>query len=167
METTYSSSTLLPEPDGRQPAMAATVGYAEVITLLLLSFGVWKYWTRDPRRAHLPPHVPGWPLINQTLLQAQDNPIPYVQQWARDYGEIFCTTSGSTLFVWISGRKAFKELIDRKSAIYSSKPPAPIATRASGGKRVTFMEYGRQWRALRNILHRVSLPVFELSACSC
>jgi hypothetical protein len=141
-----------------QRAMTATIGYAEVITLFLLSIGLYKYWTRDPRRAHLPPRVPGWPLINQTLLQARDNPIPYVQKWAKDYGEIFCSTSGSTLFVWISGRRAFKELIDRKSAIYSSKPPAPMATRASGGKRVTFMGYGRQWRALRNILHRVLSP---------
>jgi hypothetical protein len=135
--------------------MDATIGYAEVILLLLLTLGVYKYWTRDRRLAHLPPHVRGWPLINQTLVQAQDNPIPSVQGWAKQYGEIFCTTSGSTLFVWISGRKAFKELIDRRSAIYSSKPPAPMATRASGGKRVTFMQYGREWRALRNILHRV------------
>ena len=135
--------------------MDTTLGYTEFILALFLFLGVYKYWTRDPRRAHLPPHVRGWPLINQTLIQAQDNPIPYVQKWAEQYGEIFCTTSGSTLFVWISGRKAFKELIDRRSAIYSSKPPAPMAATASGGKRVTFMQYGREWRALRNILHRV------------
>jgi cytochrome P450 len=97
-----------------------------------------------------------------TLIQAQDNPIPYVQKWAKQYGEIFCTTSGSTLFVWISSRKAFKELIDRRSAIYSSKPPAPMATTASGGKRVTFMQYGKDWRALRNILHRVLLVINSL-----
>ena len=144
--------------ENSKTAMDATIGYAEVVVLLLLTLGVYKYWTRDRRLAHLPPHVRGWPLINQTLVQAQDNPIPHVQGWAKLYGEIFCTTSGSTLFVWISGRKAFKELIDRRSAIYSSKPPAPMATRASGGKRVTFMQYGREWRALRNVLHRVVLP---------
>jgi len=140
------------------------IGYAEVIALILLSLGIHFYWKRDPRRAHLPPHVTGWPLINQTLVQAQDNPIPYVQKWAKRYGELFCTTSGSTLFVWVSGRKAFKELIDRRSAIYSSKPPAPMATRASGGKRVTFMQYGREWRALRNILHRVCPRGFLLTS---
>ena len=135
--------------------MDTSIGYTEVIIALFLILGLYKYWTRDPRLSHLPPHVRGWPLINQTLIQAQDNPIRYVQKWAKQYGEIFCTTSGSTLFVWISSRKAFKELIDRRSAIYSSKPPAPMATTASGGKRVTFMQYGKDWRALRNILHRV------------
>jgi cytochrome P450 len=139
------------------------IGYAEVITVILLIAGGWWWWKRDPRLAHLPPHVRGWPLINQTLLQAKDNPIPYVQKWAKQYGELFCTTSGTSLFVWVSGRKAFKELVDRRSAIYSSKPPAPMAQRASGGKRVTFMQYGREWRALRNILHRLLTPAMSRS----
>jgi Cytochrome P450 len=132
-----------------------TISPIELFTIALICTGIYLAYKRDPRRAHLPPHVRGWPLLNQTLQQAQDNPAPAVQQWARDYGEIFCTTSGTTLFLWISGRRAFKELIDRRSAIYSSKPPFPMAQRASGARRVTFMEYGRLWRSLRNILHRV------------
>ena len=53
--------------------------------------------------------------------------------------------------------------IDRRSALYSSKPPAPMAQRASGGKRITFMQYGREWRALRNILHRLLTPAMSKS----
>jgi Cytochrome P450 len=136
-----------------------TIEYAQVFIAIFLLLALYRYWTRDPRLTHLPPHVRGWPIINQTFIQGQDNPIPYVQSWAKKYGEIFCTTSGSTLFIWISGRKPFKELIDRRSAIYSSKQPAPMATTASGGKRLTFMPYGKNWRALRNILHRVFIQL--------
>jgi len=140
-----------------------TIGYAEIVVGLLILTGLIWWWKRDPRLAHLPPHVRGWPLINQTLLQATDNPIPYVISWTKQYGELFCTTSGSTLFIWVSSRKAFKELIDRRSAIYSSRHPMPLTTRASGGKRLTFMPYGRTWRAVRNVLHRV----FPLRFCIC
>ncbi len=64
----------------------------------------YKYLTRGPRRAHLPSPVCGWALINQTLDQAKDNLIPMIIQWAREYGEIFRTTSGSTMFIWINSQ---------------------------------------------------------------
>lgn len=135
--------------------MAASIGLAETLALLIVAYATYKYFTRDPRRAHLPPHVRGLPLINQTLAQLKDNPIPMLINWAREYGEIFRTTSGTTMFIWINSRKAFKELIDRRSAIYSSRHPQPMVMRSSGGKRMVFMPYGKDWRSIRNIIHRV------------
>jgi len=131
------------------------IGVAEVLIALLLAYGAYRYWTRDPRRAHLPPHVRGWPIINQTLDQMQDDVIPLVQNWAKEYGEIFRTTSGTTTFIWLNSRRSVKELIDRRSAIYSSRHPQPMVERAGGGKRMVFMPYGKDWRAIRNIVHRV------------
>lgn len=123
---------------------------------LIVLIGSYLYLKRDPRRAHLPPHVRGWPVINQTLVQSGDDPTPYVIDWAKKYGEVFRTTSVTQTFVWINSRKAFKELIDRKSSIYSSKHPQPYAfDLASGGKRILFMPYGKEWRAMRNIIHQV------------
>ena|ERR1700754_1244827 len=135
--------------------MAQSLTILEVVLLLPVLYIAYRYWTRDPRLAHLPPHVRGWPIINQTLDQVKDNPIPMVIKWAKQYGELFTTTSGTTRFIWINSRKAFKELIDRRSAIYSSRHPQPMVMRCSGGKRMVFMPYGREWRAIRNILHRV------------
>ena len=44
--------------------------------------------------------------------------------------------------------------MDKKSAIYSSRAPAPLAQDvASGGKRQLFMPYGPQWRQLRKSSH--------------
>jgi hypothetical protein len=65
-----------------------SIGLAEIVSLAILLFAGYKYWTRDPRRAHLPPHVRGLPIINQTLAQMQDDVIPLVQDWAKQYGEV-------------------------------------------------------------------------------
>jgi Cytochrome P450 len=133
------------------------IGVAEIVAALLAAYMVYKYFTRDPRRASLPPHVRGWPIINQTFDQMQDNVIPVVQGWAKEYGEVFRTTSGTTTFIWLNSRKSVKELIDRRSAIYSSRHPQPMVERASGFKRMVFMPYGKDWRSLRNIVHRVRI----------
>lgn len=127
---------------------------------VLLLFGVvlWKSLFQDPRRASLPPHVRGWPVINQTFLLQQDNPTAILIGWAQKYGELFRTTSATTEFVWINSRKAFKELIDRKSAIYSSRHPMPMTSDVvSAGRRMLFMPYGKEWRAYRGVIHKARL----------
>ena len=44
--------------------------------------------------------------------------------------------------------------MDKKSAIYSSRAPAPMAMdTVSGGKRQLFMPYGPEWRKLRKYSH--------------
>jgi len=123
--------------------------------VFILLYLLYHYKTRDPRLTHLPPHVRGWPIINQTFSQMQDDVIPLVQGWAKQYGDIFRTTSGNTTFIWLNTREAVKELIDRRSAIYSSKHPQPMVEGCGGGKRMVFMPYGNEWRGIRNVIHRV------------
>jgi hypothetical protein len=86
----------------------------------------------------------------------QEDPTGQLIEWGKEYGEIFRTTSATTTFIWLNSRKALKELIDRRSAIYSSRHPQPLVFDiVSGGKRIVFMPYGKAWRSLRNIIHRV------------
>lgn len=74
--------------------------------------------------------------------------------WARQYGNIFYTKIGGTDFIWLSSPKAVKDLMDKKSAIYSSRAPLPLAQDvASGGQRQLFMEYGPRWRLIRKYSH--------------
>ena len=94
--------------------------YAGMLFLAIVSYFLLRYAPRDPRLAHLPPHVRGRPIINQTLDHLQEDPTGTRIQWARDYGEIFCTKAATTTFIWINTREAFKELIDRRSAIYAA-----------------------------------------------
>ena len=75
---------------------------------------------------------------------------------------MYRTKSGATNFIWLSSPRAVKDLIDRRSAIYSSRPPLPMMLgAASGGKRMTFMPKGKEWRTLRAIVHKVIFNVLE------
>jgi len=124
--------------------------------LLVFVYAIWRYILRDPRRNHLPPLVPGLPIINHTFIHLEAEFPWRLTKWTKKYGEIFRTKSGATDFIWLSSPKAVKDLIDRRSAIYSSRQPQPMALgAASGGRRMTFMPKGKQWRTLRAIIHRV------------
>lgn len=64
-------------------------------------------------------------------MHVKDDPTEMLKQWARDYGEVFRTRSGVTDFIWLNSREAVKELFDRRSAIYSSRQPMPMALDAA------------------------------------
>ena len=77
-----------------------------------------------------------------------------VTKWAREQGDIFYTKLGSSDYVWLSSPKVVKDLMDKKSAIYSSRAPLPLAQDvASAGKRQLFMQYGPEWRKIRKASH--------------
>lgn len=61
---------------------------------------------------------------------------------------------GGADYIYLSSPTAVKELMDKKSAIYSSRPPAPLASDvASAGRRQLFMPYGPKYRVVRKIAH--------------
>lgn len=99
-----------------------------VLPVILL---IVQYVRRDPRRKSLPPRVRGWPIINQTFLQIKDDPTGILRQWAKEYGEVFMTKSGTTTFIWLNSMESVKELFDRRSNIYSDRQPMPMALDAA------------------------------------
>lgn len=77
-----------------------------------------------------------------------------VRDWHRAHGDVFYTKIGATDYIWLSSPKAVKDLMDKKSAIYSSRPYLPLAQDVASGKsRQLFMAYGPEWRGLRKHSH--------------
>lgn len=75
-------------------------------------------------------------------------------EWHQRFGDVFYTKIGGSDYVWLSSPKAVKDLMDKKSAVYSSRPPLPLAQDvASGFCRQLFKAYGPQWRQLRKHSH--------------
>jgi len=126
------------------------------ITLLLSLSLVYYLLIRDPRRKHMPPLAPGPPLINHTFIHLETEFPWRLTKWQQELGDVYRTKSAATDFIWLSSPQAVKDLIDRRSAIYSSRQPQPMALgAASGGRRMTFMPKSKKWRTLRAIVHRV------------
>lgn len=127
--------------------------------LAIVSLTLYHFWRRDQRLRHLPPKVPGFPIINQTLYHMQDDLATNAIKWTREYGEIYRTRTGMTDWIWLNSGEAVKEIIDRKSSIYSSRLISPMGFEAaSGGRRVVFMPRGKQWRTIRGIIHKLLTP---------
>ena len=77
-------------------------------------------------------------------------------KWKEEYGELVHTNIAGRDFIWLGSDVAAKELIDKRSAIYNSRPAA--FEQASGSKRIVMMQYGNEWRKLRQIMHKMLMP---------
>src|ERR1700709_1331421 len=82
-----------------------------VLFIFLLSLLLRQYWLRDPRLKHLPPKVPGLPVINQTFYHMQDDLATNAIKWTREYGEIYRTRTGTTDWIWLNSGEAIKEIV--------------------------------------------------------
>ncbi|KAI1030210.1 hypothetical protein LB504_010359 [Fusarium proliferatum] len=109
----------------------------------------------DLRRRKLPPGPRGWPLVGNLFDLNDSELVRYrVREWHQKYGDVFYTKIGGTDYIWLSSPKAVKDLMDKKSGIYSSRPSLPLAQDVASGKsRQLFMAYGPDWRGLRKHSH--------------
>ncbi|KAG9231630.1 cytochrome P450 [Amylocarpus encephaloides] len=109
----------------------------------------------DRRRWHLPPGPRGLPFFGNFFDLAYPETIrEKCLHWQKKYGDVFYTKIGGADYVWLSSPKAVKDLMDKKSAIYSSRPPVPLAgDTVSAGRRQLFMPYGPRYRVVRKISH--------------
>jgi cytochrome P450 len=134
-------------------------GLVIIPATLLLGFWFWATPNvlKDSLRKHLPPGPRGLPFIGNyfDLAGGNGDATPdKVREWAQKYGDVFYTKIGGSDYIWLSTPKSVKDLLDRRSAIYSSRPPAPLAHDvASAGRRQLFMPYGPNYRTVRKISH--------------
>ncbi|EHY61263.1 hypothetical protein HRR90_009033 [Exophiala dermatitidis] len=125
--------------------------------LFAVGFYLWvtpSTW-KDSRRKHLPPGPRGLPLLGNYFELSNAETFRFrARKWAKEYGDVFYTKMGGSDYVYLSSPTAVKELMDKKSSIYSSRPPAPLASDvASAGRRQLFMAYGPRYRVVRKIAH--------------
>ena len=104
------------------------------------------------------PGPPGLPFIGNAH-QLTRFPNQTYMRWAKDYGEIYKIRLGWYDWYMLNTPEAVKEVMDRHSNVTSSRVPMPVVSDAlSGGMRFLLMPYGKDWRQLRSVAHRLLTP---------
>jgi cytochrome P450 len=82
-------------------------------------------------------------------------------EWSKTYGGIFSLKLGPALAVVVTDRRLVREMLDRKSAVYSARPHSYVShDLITRGDHLLTMQYGELWRKFRRVLH----PYFMESA---
>lgn len=77
-----------------------------------------------------------------------------LRKWADQYGPVFSLILGTQTLVVLSSDQAVKDLLDKKSNIYSDRPELYVGQKlASGSLRLLMMGYGQTWRGFRKLIH--------------
>ena len=133
--------------------------------LVLLAYGISRVFQVGKRPENYPPGPPTLPIIGNIhqvwySLSFTNSPIPnndlhlQLQQWAKEYGPVYSLILGTQTLIILSSPEAIKELLDKRSNIYSSRPNLYISQNLiSGGNRMVLMKYDERWRMIRKMCH--------------
>lgn len=115
------------------------------LILIILGFaaftlGLWKTSRIGRRPKDYPPGPPTLPLIGNIHQMPKHNGHLQFQKWAQEYGPVYSLMLGTKVMIVLSSDQAVKDLLDKRSAIYSSRPEFYLGQEIlSGGLRVLFM----------------------------
>jgi Cytochrome P450 len=70
----------------------------------------------------------------------------------------------ATDVVYLNSSRVVSEILEKRSAITSSRPPLPMVSDiVSGGKRMVVMPYNGTWRKIRKLFHQVFHDLTKLT----
>ncbi|THC91845.1 hypothetical protein EYZ11_008693 [Aspergillus tanneri] len=76
-------------------------------------------------------------------------------EWAAKYGGLYMLKIGNGNMAVITDRRLVKEVVDRKSGIYSHRPHSFVSHELiTKGNHLLVMHYGDQWRMFRRLIHQ-------------
>lgn len=141
--------------------------YAVLAALLALALHQLSKIGRRP--ADYPPGPPTLPLIGNLHLMPKEKGHLQFQKWAEEYGPVYSLMLGTKVMIVLSSDQAIKDLLDKRSNIYSSRPDMYLGRIVSGQNRMLLMvsgtlrmlklwliksqEYSDTWRMVRKIVH--------------
>jgi hypothetical protein len=106
-------------------------------TLLFVVLFVFKIGQRPKG---IPPGPPTLPILGNLLQMPARNPHLQFQKWAEEYGPIYSLILGTKIMIVLSSDVTVKDLLDKRSGIYSDRPDSYIGGDiVSGGLRVLLM----------------------------
>ncbi|KAG7451082.1 cytochrome P450 [Guyanagaster necrorhizus] len=108
------------------------------------------------REPGLPPGPPTVPLLGNL------NVFPTEYAHYKAYGDIYSLKVGPDTAIVITSAVAVKELIDKRSASTTDRPPHYMADVVAGGVNMVLARYSDVWRVLRKNAHTMLTPKASL-----
>ena len=149
--------------------------YFWALTTLGGIYVIFKLARFGSREKHLPPGPPTYPIVGNAHLAVDKDlykrPVHFArcfdiwltssrfQDWSEQYGEVFSLKIGKGTMIVLNSRRAVHDLIDKRSAIYSSRPQDEQYHIALKGENIANMDADAGWRAQRKITARFFAPI--------
>ncbi|OHX00730.1 cytochrome p450 [Colletotrichum incanum] len=129
--------------------------YAFLIPLAVIAIAVFQLRNVGRRPKEYPPGPPTLPLIGNLHQIPSKKPHHQFKKWAKEYGPVYSLILGTKVMVVLSSDRAVKDLLDKRSSIYSSRTDVYLGNVVSANLRVVLMKYGEKWRMIRKIFHQL------------
>ncbi|KAJ3552235.1 hypothetical protein NM688_g4258 [Phlebia brevispora] len=130
--------------------MSASVLLFWTVLVLAVVQALRKHAHASRVRKLMPPGPPGIPVLGNALQVPKDQPFRQFAEWSKTYGPVFSLNLAGKNVVVLNSLKAARDLLDRRSAIYSDRPRLIMANEIMmGGKAIPLMPYGNEWRKHR------------------
>ncbi|KAI1503389.1 cytochrome P450 [Biscogniauxia marginata] len=130
---------------------------------VVLLFILYKINTVGRRSKSMPPGPPTLPIIGNIHQIPTERSHFQFQKWAEEYGPVYSLMIGTRVMIVLSSDQAIRDLLDKRSAIYSARPDYYIGQEVlSGNNRFVHLGYDETWRTVRKLGQRLfSMKVSE------
>ncbi|GME25891.1 uncharacterized protein K452DRAFT_281196 [Neofusicoccum parvum] len=122
--------------------------------IILVVSSVYKISRLGQRAPDMPPGPPTKPIVGNEHLIPRSNAHFIFTEWARKYGGIYTLKRFTNTTFVISDPHMIKELLDRKSSLYSHRPVSYVGHLITQGEHLLLMQYGEEWRRIRKMVHQ-------------
>ncbi|KAL2871615.1 cytochrome P450 [Aspergillus lucknowensis] len=113
----------------------------------------------------LPPGPKRLPLIGNLHQYPQNEPWKTYQNWHKLYGPIISLKLGQRILIVLGSHKVVRELLEKRGAIYSSRPQMAVAERVTKGLQTALLPFGPKWKFHRrlqtSILSRTTCQYYQ------
>jgi cytochrome P450 len=113
-----------------------------LVTIIALSTGLFLLYRLSrigSRPKNYPPGPPTVPVVGNIHLMPEADIHGQLKRWAEEYGPIYSLMLGTSTTVVLSGYQTVKDLLDKRSAFYSSRPEMFIVRLLSADSRMVLM----------------------------
>ncbi|KAG9011259.1 hypothetical protein FRB94_003267 [Tulasnella sp. JGI-2019a] len=107
------------------------------------------------RESYLPPGPPTAPLLGNLGIFPKEFAHYKFTEWAREHGEIYSLKVGPATAVVLSSAPAVRELMERRSATTSDRPPNHMVNVITDCKNLVLARYSDYWRSMRRGAHEI------------